>query len=310
MKTIFFGSTEFSSDILSSLHKEGVEFPFVVTKTKKKKGRGKREHPTPVGKTARELSLKLIETDNPNTEEMIEMINKAGMNSFLLASYGAILKPNILSTVSYPMNIHPSLLPKYRGVAPVRRTLMNGDKETGITIFLMDEHLDTGDIIVKKRVPIYPDELYTELMKRLSDVAADLALNILKQLHSGQKLQTIIQNEKEATYATRIKKDELCINWNDSASRIVAKIRSLSLKPGAHTTFRKKRLIILKATSIQQKPTGSSSGEIVKLGETIVVSCDSGSVEIHKLLISGHKPMNAKDFINGYHLKTGDNLKE
>jgi len=308
MRTIFFGSSDFSSNILYSLYQKGVEFALVVTKTQKKKGRGKKESPTPVGVIARELSLNLKETDNPNTEDMERAIREIGVEVFLLASYGRILKENILSAVTYPLNIHPSLLPKYRGITPIRSAIMNGEEKTGVTIFLMDKGIDTGNIVSKKEVIIGIDEVATELEARLSNVAVDLALTILKEIEAGKALQRIPQDEDGAVYAPRIRKEELRINWEESAINVAGKIRGLAYIPGAYTHFRGKRLKILRARSREEVVEGTIPGEVIGVDDVIVVACNPGSVLINELQLSGRGMMNAMSFINGYHIKPGDKL--
>ncbi len=308
MRVVFFGSSLFSSSILNSLYKEGVQFPLVVTKKPKEKGRGKKELPTPVGKIARESTLPLIEIDNPNTVEMGVAIKKTGVDVLLLAAYGAILKENILSAVTYPLNIHPSLLPKYRGVAPIRRAIMHGESKTGVTIFIMNKEIDTGEIVIKKELDIGQDEVATELEQRLANFSVELALDVLKEIEKGKPLALTQQNEGVALYAPKIRKEELQINWVENAGKVAGKIKGLSYKPGAYTYFRGERLKILRALAIPEKPTGSNPGEIFKVGDKIAVACEEGSVEVSQIQLSGKKMMDARSFVNGYHINVGEKL--
>jgi len=309
MRTIFFGSSTFSSIILNSLYSKGVEFPLVVTKKPKKKGRGKREYPTPVGIIARELSLPLLETDNPNTNEVEGIIRETGTDILLLASYGAILKENILSAVTYPLNVHPSLLPKYRGVAPVRRAIINGEKKTGVSIFIMNKKIDAGSIVIKKELDVEPNEVASELETRLANISVDLVLTVVKDLEAGRPLQLTSQNKEKAVYAPKIKKEELQINWKENALKVVGKINGLSYRPGAYTNFRGKRLKILRASARVRKPGDSRPGEIVEVGDTIVVACNVGAVQIGELQLPGRKMMDARSFTNGYHIEPGEEME-
>lgn len=308
MRIVFFGSSFFSSSILNSLYKKGVEFPLVVTKKPKEKGRGKKKQPTPVGIISRDFSLPLIETDNPNTLETEEAIKKTGVDVLLLASYGAILKDIILSAVKYPLNIHPSLLPKYRGVAPIRRAIMNNEKKTGITIFIMNEEIDAGEIVIKKELDIKKEEVATELEQRLADISVDSVLTILNKIEEGESLELIPQSEKEVIYAQKIKKEELTIDWQENALNVVGKINGLSYKPGAHTYFRDKRLKILRAKAIPESSKNLNPGEVLKVNDKIIVACGEGSIEVTEVQISGKNIMDARSFINGYHIKVGEKL--
>lgn len=308
MKTTFIGSSEFSSIILEALQRRDIEIPLVITRTPKEKGRGKKKYPTPVGKKSRELSLNLIETDNPNKEEVIHAIKETGVDIFFLASYGAILEKELLEAVKYPLNIHPSLLPAYRGCAPVRRALMDGQDKTGITIFKMDEGIDTGDIIKKKEVIIEEGEVATELKKRLALDSIDIVLEVLKEYEKEGTLKVRPQNNSKASYAYSIKKDELEIDWNSKCEVIEGKIRGLSYTPGAYTEFRRKRLKIFRARANKDNKKRGSPGEIIGLNDVIEVACGKNSLLVKELQLAGRKKMESKSFINGYHLKTGEML--
>ncbi len=309
MKVIFFGSSGFSANVLRSLTKAGVEFPLVITKTPKKKGRGRGKQPTPVGILAKELFLNLIEVDDPNKKEIEDAIKETGVKVYLLASYGAILKENILNVVDYPLNIHPSLLPKYRGVAPVSRAIMNGEKKTGITIFIMNEGIDAGDIVFKKEIQIKQDEVCTELKERLFNESIEPTLSILRDIEAGKELKRIAQDEERASYAPRIKKEELRIKWEEESLVIGRKIKGLSKRPGAYCYFRGKRLKLLRAKSREKRTDFGFPGEVIETGDTIVVSCKEGEIHVLELKLQGRKKMDAKSFINGYHIRKGEKLE-
>lgn len=308
MKAIFFGSSHLSTIVLNSLVNAGIDIPLVVTKAPKRKGRGRNKASTPVAKLAMELSLNSVETDYPNSPELEEEIEKTGVNTFVLASYGAILKKNILNIVDYPLNIHPSLLPKYRGAAPVARALMNGEKKTGISIFLMSMGVDTGDIIKIKEVPIKPLEVRTELQKRLFREAAAPILSVLTDIEEGREIPTFSQDDSKASYAPKIKKEELKINWTETAFEIEGKVRGLSYKPGAFCIFKKKKLKVLRAKQRRVDKDNCVPGEVINVKQNLKVKCGEGSVELIELQLQGRKKVDAKSFINGYHLKEGEKL--
>jgi methionyl-tRNA formyltransferase len=309
MKIVFFGSSHLSTIILSALVSKGVEVALVITKEPKRKGRGKKKSSTPVGQTATDLSLNLIETDNPNSTYVEERIKEAGVKTFVLASYGAILKNNIIKIAEYPLNIHPSILPKYRGAAPVARTLMNGEKKTGVTIFVIGEGVDTGDIVRVKDVPILPNEVRTELEERLFKEAVELTYSVLTDIEEGKEIQSLSQDNSKASYAPKIKKEECRINWQDKSSETEGKIRGLSYKPGAFCLFKCKKLKFLRASQLVDINIKGLPGEVTDIKENLTVKCGEGAIEIKEIQLQGRNKMDAKSFINGYHIKEGTILE-
>ncbi len=309
MKVIFFGSSHLSTIILGALVNSGIEVPLIITKAPKKKGRGKKESSTPVGKMAIDLSLNFVQEDNPNSPEMENRIKETGVNTFILASYGAILKENIINIAEYPLNIHPSLLPKYRGASPVARALIDGEKKTGITIFLMGTGIDTGNIIRMKEVPIEPLEVRTELEERLFNEAVEPILSVLKDIEKGIKIRSFSQDSGKASYAPKIKKEECRINWKETSSSIEGKIRGLSYRPGAFCIFKEQKLKLLRATQLKNPENIGSPGEIIGAKNNLVVKCGEGVIEIMEVQLQDRKKTDAKSFINGHHIKTGEILK-
>jgi len=309
MKIVFFGSSGLSTIILNSLVSAGIEIPLVITKEPKRKGRGKSESPTPIGETARKLALNLIETDDPNSNFVAEKIKETGTDTFILASYGAILKENILGIAKFPLNIHPSILPKYRGPSPVARALMNGEKKTGITIFWVGKGVDTGDIVRVKEIPILPSEVKTELEERLFIEAVEPILSVLTDIEERKMLQKLTQDDSKSSYAPKIKKEECEINWGKTAPEIEGKIRGLSYHPGAFCIFREKKLKIFRATKLTDVNVTNPPGKILKADEYITVKCGEGALEIKEVQLQSRSIMNAKSFINGYHIKPGEKLE-
>ena len=309
MKVVFFGSSNLSTIILDSLVSAGIEVSLVITKAPKKKGRGKSESSTSLGKAAREMSLDLIEEDNPNSIFIEEKLRETNVDTFLLSSYGAILKENILGIAKYPLNVHPSVLPKYRGASPVARALMNGDKKTGVTIFLMGKGVDTGDIVRIKEIPVLPFEVRTELEERLFKEAVEPILSVLIDIDRGKDIQRLSQDNSKASYAPKITKEECKINWDESSSRVEGKIRGLSYQPGAFCTFRGKELKIFRAVRREDVHYMGRPGEILDTKDNITVKCGEGAVKISEVQLQSRNKMEAKSFINGYHIKAGEVLR-
>jgi methionyl-tRNA formyltransferase len=305
MKVIFFGSSHLSTIILRALVSKGIEVPLVITKEPKRKGRGKKKSSTSVGQTANDLSLDLIEIDNPNSIYVEERIKETGANIFVLASYGSILKENIIQIAKYPLNIHPSILPKYRGAAPVARTLMNGEKKTGVTVFIIGTGVDTGDIVRVKDIPILPNEIRTELEERLFKEAIELILSVLMDIEEEKEIQNLSQDNSKASYAPKIKKEECKINWQNKSSKIEGQIRGLAYKPGAFCIFKNKKLKLLRASQTADIYNTGYPGEIIDIKKNIIVKCGEGILEVKEVQLQGRNKMDVKSFINGYHIKKG-----
>lgn len=303
MNIIFFGSSEFSIAPLKKIVEEGFPLSLVVTKKSKSKGRGKKPKPTIVKEFCDKKGIDVLEIDKPPTS-LANRIKKRKIDVLVLASYGAIITQNILEVVKYPINIHPSLLPKYRGAAPVQRSLMKGEKETGISLFLMNEKMDAGNIILQKPVKILPFEVATELSIRLSNLGGDMLIDILNNIKKRKKMKCFPQNEADVSYAPRIQKEELIINWGKKPEEIVNKIRGLSYKPGAYTLWREMRLKILRAVPL--KGSSRRPGSIVSLRGYIVVSVKEGLVGIKEVQLEGKKVMDSDLFINGYRPQIGE----
>lgn len=303
MKFIFLGSSEFSTTILKKIYSE-ISIAFTVTKEPKKGGRGLKIQSTGVKKLSDSIGIECIETDNPDS--LIPRIKQEKIDGLILASYGAILSKNFLSATKYPLNIHPSLLPKYRGSTPIQRALQNGEEITGITIFLMDEGLDTGDIVLQKSLKILPFEVTTELEERLAELGAEMIIEFVSTLKSKKKLKKIKQEHSKATYTKKIKPEELLINWNEPSDVIVNKIRAFAYEPGAYTFWREKRLKIFRAIPIKGK-TGNP-GSILSLRGFIFVASQDGMVGIKELQLEGKKKMDVEIFLNGYKMNIGEML--
>jgi len=298
MKIVFFGSTEFSLPIVQKINEEFSLLGVVVTRPKPK-GRGLKVQLSPVGEWARSLRIEIFAPESPNEESFIKILKELNPDLFVLSAYGHILGGELLKVPLFGgINIHPSLLPKYRGPAPIQRALMNGEKKTGITIFFMDEKVDHGKIIMQKEVLIYPDENYGSLSKRLSLIAA-------QEINGVIKSNQVEQCESEKSYAPKISKEETVINWSLSTEEVFNLIRALSPTPGARTSFRGQDLIILSA-SIGEKKIAPGTFHIA--GRTLYVGTKDGSLIINEVKPQNRKAISGQDFINGFRIKDGEKL--
>lgn len=309
MKIAFFGSSEYSRIILKALYDAKKEIELVVTKPPKKKGRGRKLLPTPVEEFGESVGLDVFGYEGEDSIRSLTMrMKRRKINTIVLAGFGEILPAKVLDAVDYPLNIHPSLLPLYRGAAPIQRAIMNGEEKTGVTVFWMNEKMDAGDIILQRETEIYPFEVYTELERRLALLGAEVVLEVLQLIEAGEELPRTPQDEEKVTFAPKIKKEERPIDWNNPPVRIVNKIRALAYEPGAYATFRNERLKIYRAVAL--KGASTTPGKIVSLrGGYILVSANGGLVGIKEVHPEGRRKMDAQSFINGYRVKVGEIIR-
>ncbi|MCS7259012.1 MAG: methionyl-tRNA formyltransferase [candidate division WOR-3 bacterium] len=312
MRIVFWGSAEFSVPILEQIYFSTHKIVCVVTSKEKPSGRGLKIKPNAVYEKATQLGIKTIAPANPNTEEVYKFLATLEPEVCVLASYGYIIKEPILSLPPKGfINVHPSLLPKYRGPAPIQRVLINGEKVTGVTTFFMNAGIDSGNIILQKAVEIGLDETYDELRDRLAKLGAELALETLELIDKNFPIITRAQNECEKSYAPKIKKEECQISWERSKFEIHNLIRGLSREPGAFTYFRGRRVKILKTRvpedllSFPAKNTNQYGG-IIPHNKRLFVSTQDSYLEILSLQVEGGKVISALDFINGQRLTPED----
>ncbi|OPX18461.1 methionyl-tRNA formyltransferase [candidate division WOR-3 bacterium 4484_100] len=304
MKIVFFGSGQFPLPVVQQL-KENFDLIGIVTMKPKPGGRGLKTKLPEIIKWAQSQNITVFTPDNPNDPSFVEKISSLQPELLILSSYGFILKEPLLRIPKLgSINIHPSLLPKYRGAAPIQRALMSGEEKTGITVIFMDEKIDHGDIIYKKEVVIEPDENYGDLMARLSKLAGDIIVDIVNSIEN-KTYTRYPQNDNESSYAPKIRKEELFIDWNESTKTIHNKIRALSPSPGARTRFRNHLLMILKAMPGDKDV---ASGKLHIENRNLYAGTGDGSILLEELKPEGKKSMKAIDFINGYHIKKGEVL--
>jgi methionyl-tRNA formyltransferase len=256
------------------------------------------------------LGLRILEPENPNTDDFFQTLNKEQVDICVLTAYGFMIKPQLLQIpVKGFVNIHPSLLPKYRGAAPIQRTIINGERQTGVTTFFMNEAMDAGDIILQSKTDIGENETYDELRMRLAQIGADLLIETLS-LIKNDNIQTVPQETTQVTIAKKIKKEHCIINWNQDAVNIHNLIRGLSSEPGAYAYFRGKRVKIIKSSvNIQPAMSISNPGQIMVMKKDLVVATQNGYLNIMLLQFEGGKAITGTDFINGQRLQPEEYFK-
>jgi methionyl-tRNA formyltransferase len=311
MKIIFFGSANFSIPSLKALMENGYEVLCVVTQPDKEKGRGLNLSATAVKTFANELQLKVYQPADINSEESIRFLKDFCADIFVVIAYGQLLSDEILNIpLIMPLNAHASLLPKYRGAAPINWALINGDKKTGVSIMKIIPRMDAGAVIIQKSLDILDDDNFLTLEVRLAKLAAELLLAAMKDI-ANNKYRLTPQDENKVTFAPKLKKDDGLIDWDKSARDIYNLIRGSLIWPGALTYLKSKLLKIHRARVSDTKigKATAKSGEIIGISKQgILVATPQGSLLIQELQPEGKRKMSAEEFINGYKINLGEKL--
>lgn len=305
MKTIFFGTGKFALKTLKKLFDSGHEVSAIITQPDKKKGRGWNVHASPVKAMAEKLmpGVNIFQPDNVFNDEFISILKRAEADVFIVVDYGCILPLEILNLArKYCINLHPSLLPKYRGPAPINRAILNGEKETGVTVIKMNEYMDAGDIFLLEKVIIKENDTAVSLAENLSQKGANLILKALGIIDQGKET-FVKQDDAKATYAPKLKKKEGKIDWNEYADAINRKIRGLQPWPGAYTHLNGRLLKIFEAISTPEvKNVGKKAPGTIYDAKKFIVSTGKGLIQITRLQTEGKKPMTAEEFLKGHRL--------
>ncbi len=300
MKLIFMGTPDFAVPCLEALLKAGHEVTAVFTQPDKPKGRGYTLTPPPVKTAALKQGIEVYQPKTLKSEDVFSVIKEINPQAVVVVAYGKILPENILSLPEYGcINIHASLLPKYRGAAPIQWAVINGERESGVTAMRMDSGLDTGDVLLKASTAISENETAGELSERLSVMGAELLVETLSELEKGS-LTPCKQGESPTAYAAMLDKSICKIDWNDSADAVHNKVRGLSPRPVAVTTLNGKNVKIYQ--TVKSEKSGLP-GEIISVSP-LTVACGKGAVEIMQLQLEGKKRMDSKSFLLGHPLRT------
>lgn len=306
---IFMGTPQFAVPALKALHKNDQDIALVVTQPDRPKGRGRKLTPSPVKETAMNLGFSVIQPSSVRTAEFSNCIEKHTPDFIVVVAFGHIIPKNILAIPKIAtINIHASLLPKYRGPAPIQWAIINQEKKTGVTTMLMDEGLDTGDILLSSELEIAPDDTSGTLHDRLADLGADLLIQTLNAFETGD-INPISQDHTQATYAPMLKKNDGRMNWKLPAESLEALIRGMTPWPGAFTFHDKKRLKIFKAKTIVMD-TEASPGTVLKgFPDELWISTGKGVLSIMEIQGESGKHLLIKDFLRGYKLGPSSKLE-
>ena len=308
MKVIFMGTPEFALPSLEMLI-ENHQVLAVVTQPDKPKGRGKKMVFPVVKEMAIEHNIDVLQPANAKSEEFLEELKKYDADIYVVAAYGQILTEEVLFNPKFgSVNVHGSILPKYRGAAPMQRAVMDGCEKTGVTIMQMAKGLDAGDMISKVEVSIEDDDTYGTLGEKLAKAGAELLKETLKDIENG-KAKAEKQDDSLATYAHMIQREDTQIDWNKSAKEISCFVRGLSPNMGAYTLFNGE---ILKIWSVKvlDKEFNGENGEICELNKRgFVVKCGKGCVEVLSVQAKGGKLMDTGSFMRGHSVECGTILQ-
>lgn len=306
MRTIFFGSPDFAVPCLEALHDIG-DVAVVVSQPDRPAGRGLAIRPPAVKQRALELGLEVWQPAKVRTAEFAERLRALEADVAVVVAYGRIIPRAVLDAPAAGcVNVHASLLPRWRGAAPIQWSIVHGDEETGVTLMQMDEGMDTGPILATASTPIAPDDDAATLSERLSKMGAELLREQLPRYVAGD-LTPQPQEEGAATMAPLLKKDHGRIDWNKSARAVHNQIRGMNPWPGAHTVLGERGIKVHRALASTLDPEGAAPGEVIALDrEGILVACTEGTLEIQELQESGRKRVDARSFASGRGVSVGD----
>lgn len=308
MKVIFMGTPDFSVGTLAALVEAGHEVVLAVTQPDKPKGRGKEMQYTPVKEYALEKGIPVYQPEKVRRPECIEELKKYQADVCVVIAFGQILPKEILEMTPYGcINVHASLLPKYRGAAPIQWAIINGESISGVTTMQMDEGLDTGDMLEKVEVPLGEKITGGELHDLLAEAGAKLCVQTLEKLEKGE-LKPEKQGETPTAYARMLDKKLGNIDWTRPAVEIERLIRGLNPWPSAYTTWNEKTMKIWDADVVDEEKTAEPGTIIEVTKQTFSVQTGEGALRINELQIPGKKKMSADAFLRGYQVKTSEKL--
>ena len=298
MKIIFFGTSEFAIPSIRKVIASDHRLSAVITKSDRKSGRGLKRQPTPVSRFLKSdfPDVRIIHPLRLKDPGFLDELRRLESDLFLVASFPILPKEVVTIPRLGCLNLHPSLLPRCRGAAPIQWTLLKGERETGVSTFFIGGRVDSGELLLQRKMPVYREDNFGSLHDRLADAGAELIAESL-DLISGGNFTTWAQDESLATPAPKIKPSDLEIDWSQTAESIHNRIRAFSPQPGAFTMFSSRRLKIF--ASIPLSLTNGVPGEGRIIDNTLVVGCGEGSLKLLEIQTEGKKRMPVEPFLRG-----------
>jgi len=306
MNVVFMGTPDFAARILEKVRTGPHPVAGVVCQPDRRRGRRREPQPPPVKTLALALGLDVYQPRNLGRRFM-DWLEARSADAVLVAAYGRILPPAVLEHPRYGcINVHPSLLPRWRGPAPIQWSIANGDRQTGVTIMQMDEGVDTGDMLRQVKVPVGPFDTADVMHDRLADMGAELLLETLADIEAGRS-RAVPQDQGGATMAPMLTRDSGAVDWSRPASRIEAQIRGFHPWPGSWTRFRGRVLKLFPPAAIQDGVPGAP-GTLIGLDPEgrLLVACGDGSLRLTRVQLEGRRAMDAAAFVNGARLREGE----
>jgi methionyl-tRNA formyltransferase len=300
LKIVFMGTSEFSVPALQALIKNKFNILGVYTQPPSKSNRGQKINASPIEEFSKKNKINYKNPINLNSDKELKIFKELSPDIVVVVAYGQIIPKNFLNIAKFGfINIHASLLPKWRGAAPIQRAIMNGDKKIGVSIMKIEEKLDSGPVLTSKEIELDQKATHGEIEKKLSIMGANLIVENLKRLEEGN-LKFIEQVHSEATYAKKIDKSETKINWGLDATKVLAHIHGLSPSPGAWFEHESERFRVLRANKFS-----ASGNPGTLLDENLTIACKSDSIQILEIQRQGKNKQTTKDFLLGKKISKG-----
>jgi len=305
-KLVFMGTPDFAVPALQAVHAAGHDILLVVTQPDRPKGRGRKVEPPPVKKASEKLGLTVTQPDNLRSEAAKQLLQAADADFFIVVAFGHLLRESVLKMPKRAcINVHASLLPRYRGPAPIQWAVINGDTETGVTTMLIDKGLDTGDMLMTAREPIGPSDTAGSLHDRLAQRGADLLVQTLKALADGT-IRGTPQVHSAATYAPLLKKTDGLIDWKKPAAKLEPFIRGMSPWPGAFTFWKNTRLKIYRS-EIEASADNALPGTVLNSRpDRLTVSTGDGALSILEIQSASGSRLPVSEFLRGFRIAPGE----
>lgn len=310
MKAIFMGTPIFALNSLNTMISLGIDIALVVTKEDARQGRKMKTGESPVKTRAREVGIDILQPSSLKDEETIKIIREINPDIIVVTAYGKVLPKEILDIPKYGcINVHASLLPKYRGASPINSSILNGDNITGITTMYMNEKLDEGDIILQDEVNIEIDDNSQTLTEKLAKLSEKTLENTLKMILMNIEIPRIEQDETKSSYCSLLSKEMGHINYYKTADEIINTIRGLQPWPCAYSFYGENSFKIFSAKKTDEKSVNQPGTIVQSSKDKLIIATSTYNISIKELQLSGKKRMNISDFLRGNKLLEGDVLK-
>jgi len=302
---VYMGTPEFAVPTLQLLHKSDHHLSLVVTQPDRPRGRGRKVLPSPVKRAALKSGLNVIQPDSVKNQNFVDRVADLKADLFVVVAFGQILPARLLQLSKLgTINIHASLLPKYRGPAPIQWAIINGEKETGVTAMFMDEGLDSGDILFSSKTRIVSDDTSATLHDRLSVMGAELLMQALKRFEAGD-VQAVPQDDAQVTYAPLLAKNDGHIDWKKTAVSLESFIRGVTPWPGAFTFYGERRLKVFKCKPVSSDVTAASGTVVKGFADELRIATGKDALSILEIQGASGKRLLIKDFLKGCPMAPG-----